>query len=70
VHTLFKPPPLPPESDSVGRKRAFSPQKYANMAEKQPFPFDFNSKKRSFSVFIGLAEDFSLAVFFVLPEEK
>jgi hypothetical protein len=40
------------------------------MAEKQPFPFDFNSKKRYFSVFIGLAEDFALAVFPVLPEEK
>jgi hypothetical protein len=70
VHTLFKPPPLPPESDSIVRKAAFRPQKSANMAEKRLVPFHFNSKKRRFSVFIGLAEDFTLAVFSVLPEEK
>jgi hypothetical protein len=67
---FFKPSPLLSESDSIGRKRAFSPQKYANMAEKRPFLFDFNSKKRHFSVFIGVAEDFTLAVFLASPAEK
>jgi hypothetical protein len=61
---------VPSESDSIGRKEAFSPQKSANMAEKQPFPFHFNSKKRRFSVFIGLAEDFTLAVFPASPMQK
>jgi hypothetical protein len=40
------------------------------LAEKRLFPFDFNSKKRSFSVFIGVAEDLTLAVFPLLPAQK
>jgi hypothetical protein len=61
---------VPSEPDSIVRKEAFSLQKYANMAEKRPFPFHFNSKKRRFSVFIGIAEVFLLVVFPASPEEK
>jgi hypothetical protein len=70
VQCFFKPPPLLSESDSIGRKEAFSPQKSANMAEKRPFPFDFNLKKRRFSMFIGGAEVFALVAFSVFPVRK
>jgi hypothetical protein len=70
VQCFLKEGAVPSESDSVVRKETFSPRKSANMAEKQPFPFHFNFKKRPFSMFIGLAEDFTLAVFSVLPEPK
>jgi hypothetical protein len=70
VHTLFSSSPLLGESANVGRKKAFSPQKHDNMAEKQPFPFHFISEKRRFSMFIGSAEVFALVAFSVFPVRK
>jgi hypothetical protein len=67
---FFKPSSLLWKPDNVGRKKAFSSQKSANMAEKRLFPFHFNFQKRRFSMFIGLAEIFSLAVFPASAEGK